>query len=123
MPRLTNTTYLFHHHQLKGLWATDERWFRYLSPNGQWALHRFYQPASDLTDTELIVHRRAVTAAEPFLPQRAGRAYARFSRGEAAPAGAATVNGRTVYVWAVMRPEPDLRLLRKGSDCHRQKGD
>lgn len=76
-------------------------------------MHRFYQPASDMTATELIAHRRSVTAADPSLPHRAGRAYAKLSRGEWSRATTRTTNGRTISVRSVVRPKPDLRLLAK----------
>jgi hypothetical protein len=66
-----------------------------------------------MTAAELIAHRRAVTEADPSLPQCAGRAYARLSRGERSRATAGMANGRTLSVRSVVRPEPDLRLLAK----------
>ncbi|WAC90165.1 hypothetical protein [Mycobacterium sp. Aquia_213] len=74
-------------------------------------MHRFYQPASDLTESELLVHRRAVKVADPSLPQRAGRAYARFSRGDTMLVG----GNQGIIVRSVVRPEPDLRLLVKAA--------
>jgi hypothetical protein len=92
---------------------TVPRWFANLSPNDQWELYRFYRPASDMTDRELIAHRRAVKAADSSLPQRAGWAYARLSRGQQTRVAAETANGRVIYVRSVVRPEPDLKMLAK----------
>lgn len=113
MPRLTPSTYLIHHQQLKTVWETHQYWFAALSPNDQWALHQFYKPSVNLTATELLAHRRAVTAADPSLPHRAGRAYAKLSHGERSRAIAGTASSRAITVRSVVRPEPDLRLLAK----------
>src|SRR5580693_2657969 len=58
-------------------------------------------------------HRHAVTAGDPSLPHRAGRAFAKLNRGEWSRATSRTVNGRTISVRSVVRPEPDLQLLAK----------
>jgi hypothetical protein len=68
----------------------------------------------DKTELELIVHRRNVHSGDPSLPQRAGRAYARLLRGEKARVGySVTPSGRFLSVRALMRPEPDARMLAR----------
>ena len=49
-----------------------------LSPSEQWTLHAYFEFTKKLTDTELLAHRQSVSLISPSLPQRAGRAYARF---------------------------------------------
>lgn len=74
MPRLTNPRYLRLHHILKGQWFTDPRSFSLITANEQWDIHAYFQPHKHLTDAELLEHRKQVTAADPSLPHRAGRA-------------------------------------------------
>ena len=79
MTRLTNTTYLTQHHQLKIEWFSEHGGaFIMLSPTEQWALHRYYEFSKHLTDTELLAHRAALTRAQPSLPHRAGKAFTRL---------------------------------------------
>lgn len=114
MPRLNTPTYLNHHHQLKELWLIDQSAFSYLSPSDQLALHKYFQFASEMTQAELIAHRRNVHALDPSLPHRAGRAYAKLLRGEEAQVPYTEVSdGRRISVRPVMRPEPDLHMLAK----------
>lgn len=49
-----------------------------LSPAEQWTLHSYYEFTKNLTDTELLAHRAAVSTAQPSLPQSAGKAFARL---------------------------------------------
>jgi hypothetical protein len=114
MPRLNTSTYLHHHYQLKSVWEIDQRPFTYLSQTDQWDLHKYFQFASDKTGAELIEHRRNVHALDPSLPQRAGRAYAKLVRGEQAPVTYSVLpDGHRISIRAVVRPEPDLKLLAK----------
>jgi hypothetical protein len=93
---------------------TREGQFGYLSSNDQWDLHRFYRLTSHMTDTELIAHRRSVTKADPSLPHRAGRAYAKLSRGEWQPAVyAGTANGKAIMVRSVVNPQPNAELFAR----------
>ncbi len=75
MTRLTNTTYLAQHHQLKSEWFSEGGGaFALLSPTEQWALHSYYEFTKNLGDRKLLAHRAAVTRAQPSLPKRAGKA-------------------------------------------------
>lgn len=79
MTRLTSSTYRSHHHKLKRTWfITNPYAFTLLSPTEQMALHDFYVPTKALSDAELKTHRETVSAADPHLPQRAGKAFARI---------------------------------------------
>ena len=80
MTRLTNTTYLIQHHQLKSEWFSEGGGaFALLSPTEQWTLHSYYEFTKSLSDKELCAHRAAVTRAQPSLPQRAGKAIAHLA--------------------------------------------
>lgn len=79
MTRLTNTTYLTQHHQLKTEWFSESGGaFIMLSPSEQWALHGYYEFTKRLSDDQLLVHRAAVSKAQPSLPHRAGKAFTRL---------------------------------------------
>ena len=80
MTRLTSTTYLIQHHQLKDEWFSESGGaFIMLSPTEQWALHSYYEFTKRLTDHELLAHRATVSKAQPSLPHRAGKAIAKLS--------------------------------------------
>ncbi len=110
MPRLTNMTYLATHDVLRRHWLEDQRDFTYLKGRDQSAVHAFYRPAYDLTDVELLAHRKAITLKHPSLPNRAGKALAVFSAvlSAAPPAISSSDSGRTISVRVVRRPHPDL---------------
>lgn len=123
MTRLTNTTYLTQHHQLKTEWFS-ESWgaFIMLSPTEQWTLHSYYEFTKHLTDSELLAHRAAVTRARPSLPQTAGKAIARmrvFSQHlveyQAAPHPNTRKKGTPyqVRVFSEVNPDIDLKVLAK----------
>lgn len=99
---------------LRRVWDECNELYGRLSSREQQALHRYFIPMIDATDAELRKHRKDVTAENPSLPHRAGRAYSRMERGERSPRISMPVGkNRYVYVEAVLRPEPDLRLLSK----------
>lgn len=80
MARLTNTSYLKQHHQLKKEWLSENGGaFALLSASGQWLLHEFYEFTKDLSDGDLVTHRNLISRAQPSLPQRAGKAIARLA--------------------------------------------
>jgi hypothetical protein len=71
-------------------------------------------PTVELSDEELREHRRSATKADLSLPQRAGRAYAKLSRGEWSKVDhAVTPSGRTIYVLSVVRTQPDVKVLAR----------
>jgi hypothetical protein len=114
MPRLNTSTYLHHDHQLKELWLVDQNVFSYLTPTDQLALHKYFQFASDKTETELIEHHHNVHTGDPSLPHRAGRAYAKLIRGEKAKVGyTVTSSGHRISVRPLMRPETNIELFAK----------
>lgn len=78
MPRLTNPAYLLLRRELSDAWDLDPTGFFLLSAPDQWALHDYFRPSEMLSDAELLEHRRAVSASDPSLPQRAGRAVAKW---------------------------------------------
>jgi hypothetical protein len=79
MTRLTNTTYLTQHHQLKNEWFSESGGaFIMLSPTEQRTLHSYYEFTKHLLDTELLAHRAAVSKSQPSTPHRAGKAFTRL---------------------------------------------
>lgn len=78
MPRLTNQEYLKRHRFLKALWNHSNRFYSMLDPNQQMNLHGYYIQYKDLSEEELLEHRRAKDASsvEPGLPQVAGKSFA-----------------------------------------------
>lgn len=121
MSRLTNSTYLHQHNELRRLWLDDPVAFGYLSPDDQWRLHRFYQPDKDMSPDALLAHRQTVTEAEPSLPQQAGPALNLLYERASSPVvnrnrHARHVSQRSqgthhITVRAVVRPEPDVKRL------------
>lgn len=49
-----------------------------LSPPEQWTLHSYYEFTKHLSDDQLLAHRAAVSRAQPSLPHRAGKAFAKL---------------------------------------------
>ena len=84
MPRLTNAAYFRQHELLRLSRGESHLGFALLSPTEQWDLFRYYLPHQAHPDRELLEHRVQVTALDPSLPQRAGRAFHHWSRIEAA---------------------------------------
>ena len=80
MTRLTNTTYLAQHHQLKAEWFSESGGaFIMLNSAEQWALHSYYEFTKHLADDQLLAHRATVSKAQPSLPQSAGKAIAKLA--------------------------------------------
>lgn len=114
MPRHKHTTFLAHRRQLMADWEGGQRRFARLSIADQRVLHGFYRPAESLTDKQLVEHRRYIKRMDKSLATCAGKAYARFVRGEIDTSYRATLpNGRVVTADPVLRPLPDMRLLAK----------
>jgi hypothetical protein len=132
VPRLTNKEYLARHKVLRTFWIKYQDLYAVVSVPLQWDIHRFYQPAKDMTDPELTQHRATVTAEEPSLPNRASKAAQRLfnvfhqakavagtdseklvrfirSAGQASTAPAKVGSG--VRVTTVATPEPDYDRL------------
>ena len=135
MPRLTNHDYLQRHQFLKDLWNSDfQCLFGVLSSSRQWLIHRYYQPAKDLTTEELLAYRKTITTAEPTLPHRASRAlhymvrvyelaHAQYQVANRNPQvfrralrpylPSSRVGKRTYYITAIARPEPDYERMAR----------
>lgn len=96
MPRLTNTTYLHQHELLRLSRGASHLGFALLSPTEQWDLFRYYLPHQAHPDHALLEHRIQISAIDPSLPQRAGRAYRHWRRIEAALPG--------YQAWVTKRP-------------------
>jgi hypothetical protein len=124
MPRLSNTQYLQAHHDLQRLWQHDRAVFAELTPVEQWQLHDFFRPSKDLTDEQLLTHRRVISQTRPSLPQQAGRALHRLEEYLAVRSTSSQQSSRVpairrfgarrehhIVVKAVVRPEIDVDKL------------
>lgn len=58
----------------------DRAAFVLLGATEQWDLFQYYLPHKAHKRAELLAHRREVSALDPSLPQRAGRAFGRWRR-------------------------------------------
>lgn len=119
--RLTDKTYLRQRRSLRQLWLQRAHTFSRVPISDQRVIHDFYLPGGDASDGELLEHRRIVTAEQPSLPNRAGKALRRLDpalkpstpspssrRRNRVAVGAL---GRDISVRAVLRPEPDIVRL------------
>jgi hypothetical protein len=123
MTRLTNTTYLTQHHQLKTEWFSESGGaFIMLSPTEQWTLHSYYEFTKSITDKELLAHRAVVSKAQPSLPHRAGKAIAKLAtftkRLEAYRTGPHTSTRKKgvpykIRVLSQVNPDIDPKLMAK----------
>jgi hypothetical protein len=130
MPRLTHHTYCAQHRSLREVWLDDQPAWSELSANEQWDLHDFFSPTRELSAYELKEFRQKMTAADPSLPQRAGRALkklelaraVRTSAAEARPAQPVSVDKpkrkyksaeRRISVKSLVHPEPNVERMAK----------
>jgi hypothetical protein len=132
MPRLTFNDYLKQRAFLRLAWEQFDQLYSLLTPDQQWALHRYYQPITDDTDEFLKRNRAGVTKQEPTLPARAGRLNAQLHRVYEASLVAASAHQSTppksrprtrstgagltqsrISVRGIVRPTPDLRKLAR----------
>lgn len=123
MPRLATQQYLYRRAWIRHLWVMGSRLFGDLSSEQQMALHHFFRPASVLTATGAIEHRRIAGQRYPTLPARAGRAYhqiirryqsfAVLPRQSQEPVKHRKLRTDDIRVRAVRRPEPDLKRLSR----------
>lgn len=88
--------------------------FGFLGHQERMYLHDYFVPSKDLTDAELLAHRKAVTAQRPSLPQCAGRALRHLRVALEAPAAVQVparsghpAGKRRIVVRAIARPEID----------------
>jgi hypothetical protein len=115
-------------------WANFRPLYTILVPKAQWELHRFYQPAEDMTKEQLVVYRKALIKQVPALSCKAGKHFNRMyyvfrlafemSKGnerkfrEAIRAFTPSTlpvlpDKRRIRVTSIVNPEPDLRLLAR----------
>ncbi len=123
MPRLTDTHYLELHGMLRHYWLENRFVYGILPISGQQAIHDYFQPSKDLTEEQLIAHRRVVSTTNSSLPQRAGRAFKHFEQAvqyaTQYQARRETMNGKKrkplgkVRIFPVIRPEPDYHKLAR----------
>lgn len=117
MPRLKKHHYVARHRWLRRLWLEHEARFGVLSPAEQWDVHAYYKPSYDLSESELLKHRRSITSERPTLPARASKVFKVLVDPTADPSRAAMVqtseSGRRIRVTGVVRPEPDLEQLAR----------
>ncbi|NEM90885.1 hypothetical protein [Galbitalea soli] len=79
MARLTDQSYLLRCHQVRDHWRDEsKRAFLLLTATEQWALFAYFAPSEKLTDAQLIAHREDISAHDPSLRQRAGRALSKL---------------------------------------------
>lgn len=133
MPRLTRRDYIAHHNFLKQIWDQHSELFAVLPVKQQWEVHRYYQLSHDLSEEQLVDHRKTIEREDPSLPQRASKAYARLdrafryafeaSKGDEAAfreavnhfiPGKSIVHGkRRIRVGAVVKPEINLERFAR----------
>ncbi|MBA3618024.1 MAG: hypothetical protein H0W56_00200 [Acidothermales bacterium] len=122
MPRLTTHDYLFFHAYLHEVWHNQRKAFSLISTRDQSYLHQYFRPSETLTDPELLVHRNAITAEEPCLPQCAGRALRHLA--DPLPMKQSTSSDRIV-LYPLLNPNPDLSRMARAllRQAMRQVGD
>ena len=124
MPRVTDQEHIARYRALHRVWLEHQGWFRYASAQSQWYLHDYYQPSLELTDEQVLAHRRDVRELRPALAQQAGRAYVGLLVGMfegVHELGALTTvvsargkrKPRRVCVSAVIRPMPDPEVIAR----------
>jgi len=112
------------------LWRDHRSIFACVDMRAQWDVHAFYQPSKELSDTELLAHRRAISKERPSLPSTASKHFRRLAavyftakdtaNGDpkifgrlvmsysASPPGPPDKKGRRLRLAAVANPEPGL---------------
>jgi hypothetical protein len=122
MPRLNHNDYTKRHHFLMKAWLEFPRIYSALSPRQQWDIHAYFQPSKELTDAQLREHRRSISASQPSLPHRAGRAFVviddTYQRAAALPDRKRSPLSDhpvkdVVRTYPIMKPEPDSKRLAK----------
>jgi hypothetical protein len=131
MPRLTDKQYLKYRKFLRRLWLYRLSTHSFLTPTQQWQIHAYFRPSEDLTNEELLEHRKTITVEHPSLPHQAGRAIKDFGqilRGNAKARATVTSfagrnkTARHVGVRSIVRPQIDIpRLARVLLDLETSK--
>lgn len=127
MPRLNPQQFIDRHHELRTLWLQHAYEFSGLRVKEQWDLHRYYVPAENLTDEQLLERRAQITAADPSLPQRASKLYRALKRGTtqgvlvSQPAASGKHKGHQLILRTVARPKPNrTELMRLALDMAKE---
>ena len=131
MARLSQPAYLNLHHHLRQLWRHDSGMFSLMSAPEQWDIHAFYATEWNFSDAELGEYRQKITAQDPSLPQRAGKALTKLmqemdaldAHREAKKVVMATVTAgpkrkiknvdRVIRISGVVHPAPDTDKLAR----------
>lgn len=110
MPRLTDRDYLFLRSYLYEVWQTRRQAFALISPRDQYYLHRYFNLSDEMSDTDALTHRKAITAFQPSLPQCAGRALKCLADPKALRG---TTGAKRIVLYPLIRPEPDIGKLAR----------
>ena len=117
MPRLNNNTFIKRHLWLRRLWLEHQPRYGVLGPTEQWAIHDYYQPSHELSNTELLAHRAAISKERPALPAQASKAFKVLIDPRTNPNRSATFDtderGRTLRLTGVVNPEIDVEKLAR----------
>ncbi len=122
MPRLTDKQYLKYRKYLRKLWLTRTGLYANLLPTQQWQIHEYFRPDEELTDKQLLAHRKDITAQYPSLPHQAGRTIKEFGQmlRAKAPSRATktTITNKrgqtnTIRTGSVVRPQIDIPMLAR----------
>ena len=117
MPRLSNDLFIERHHVLRDLWLHQKGQFGLLEVSEQWDRHPYFVPYKELTDSQLLEHRQAITKKRPSLPNVAGKALVSLRTPKSRVYDPAVSGSgkqlRQIHVSAVARPEPDIEKLAK----------
>ncbi|MGC4174491.1 hypothetical protein [Demequina sp.] len=120
MPRLTDQTYLSNYDALRDEYLRGGRSFAGLEPHEQWALFDFCLHHERHSREELLNYRQEISALNPSLPQRAGKAFRHWQQlrdvRAAKRAQGAPVKRRNSTDFTLgfqVRAEPGVRLLAR----------
>ncbi|MEO6471979.1 MAG: hypothetical protein ABIR57_08690 [Aeromicrobium sp.] len=124
MPRQSKDHYLEIHRWLAELWIDWPHAFGFISPPEQTYLHKYFCPSMDLSQAEVLDHRKQMALKHPSLPQCAGRAARKLGReidrrrhvpelGNDKPRIATAAGRRPLVVSAVIRPEVDADAMAR----------
>jgi hypothetical protein len=122
MPRLTDKQYLKYRKFLRRLWLQHKEAYSHLTPNQQWQIHEYFRPSEELTNEQLLEHRKDITIQHPSLPHQVGRNIKEFgqilrskSKSRATVSKYTNKRGQTrnIRVRSIVRPKIDTRRLAR----------
>jgi hypothetical protein len=110
MPRLSSRRYLAVHDVLYERWHEHHgNPLQYLSPAEQWALHDYFRLSEQLSDIELLDHRKRVSQQRPSLPALAGKARKKLDGPFPGPGrGGGGAGPKHIVIYPLVRPTPDV---------------